>query len=289
MPIRLLVRSGVHEGACLDLKQETIRVGSAAGNDVVLADCGLAYAFTLHAAERDITVQAGEACIEVDGAPLPASWRRRLKRSCDLNGGGVTLRLDIPGQAGAGAGASVGARRRPTTVLVLSAVIVSIAVTATSMSRSDARQPTARVPRDAQAAAPAAQAARAGALLDALRRRAGSGGLSSIQFQRGDDGAIVATGWALPGQMAAWRETQRWFDTHAAGQSVLVDQVQPLDAMPRLDIQAVWQGRSPYLIDGAGEKVPVGASLADGWQLAAIEADAVRLQRDGAVVRVRYR
>jgi type III secretion protein D len=289
MPIRLLVRSGVHEGACLDLKQGTIRVGSAAGNDVVLADCGLAHAFTLHAAGRGIAVEAGEARIEIDGVPLPATQRKLLKRSCELHGGGVALRLDIPEPARAEGGAAIATRHRRTAALLLSAAIVSIAITATSMPRSVARQPAAMDARAARAAAPTAAPAKAGALLEALRRRGQRDGLSSIQFRRGDDGAIVATGWALPGQMAAWREAQRWFDAHAAGQAVLVDQVQPLDAMPRLDIQAVWQGPSPYLIDGSGEKVPVGASLADGWQLAAIEADAVRLQRDGAVVRVRYR
>jgi len=56
----------------------------------------------------------------------------------------------------------------------------------------------------------------------------------------------------------------RWFDTAATGRAVLVDRVNVAAAAASLQVQAVYTGLTPYVIDGEGQKLFIGASLPDG-------------------------
>ena len=70
--------------------------------------------------------------------------------------------------------------------------------------------------------------------------------------------------------------------------ALLVDQVRVAAEKPPLAVRAAWTGAEPYVIDGAGQKLFLGARLPDGWTVSAITSDAVLLRRGSRLLAVHF-
>ena len=139
--------------------------------------------------------------------------------------------------------------------------------------------PIAEVPREAAASLPD---------LAALQARLDQQHLGSVAVETLPDGSYRAIGKLAPQEAPAWHDTTRWFDEGSAGRVVLIDRVTVAAAVPPLAIQSAWVGAQPYVIDGAGQKLFVGAVVADGWTIEGIEAGRVTVKRQGQRLAVTF-
>ena len=121
-----------------------------------------------------------------------------------------------------------------------------------------------------------------------LNRQLALAGLDGISVGLQPDGGVVASGRIIPPRAEAWHAAVRWFDTAAEGRAVLVDRVEVSSVAAFLQIQAVYTGRTPYVIDGEGQKLFIGASLPDGAVIQKIESQRVLVKRGDQVVAVRF-
>lgn len=103
-------------------------------------------------------------------------------------------------------------------------------------------------------------------------------------------GIVMARGSIDPASAPAWRDAQLWFDKTFGPDVVLVSEIviaARKDEVPPLNIQSVWAGETPYVMDARGEKHFEGALLSDGWVLERIEADKVTLRRSAEIMTLR--
>jgi type III secretion protein D len=125
-------------------------------------------------------------------------------------------------------------------------------------------------------------------MLPSLQRLLKDKGLDTVVLTTRADGAIEARGLILPQQKAAWQEIGHWFDSWAAGRTVLVDSVSVSVEEQPLALQSVWPGPNPYVIDGSGGKLFVGSVLANGWTISSIERTRVLMRRGDQTIAVKF-
>ena len=80
----------------------------------------------------------------------------------------------------------------------------------------------------------------------------------------------------------------RQFDGAFGARAMLIDDVKLADERPPLVVRAAWTGAEPYVIDGAGERLLLGARLSGGWVITGIAGDCVTLQREGRRLAVHF-
>ena len=293
----LLVEGGIHRSAAVEVSVGETDVGSDAANHVVVSDLPAPTAFRLRWDGRSLVLSAVGCDAEVDGKALCRGRDRRLERSSSLVVGGIAFRLKLPmtaDTAGSGGlfrgsrslGAGFAAGIACAAALAGTALIAAPSLPAPSMRFADvSREITGSA---AKVEATATHARDGAALLKDFRQQLASAGLDEVLVNIQPDGAVEAAGRIVPAKGEAWRAAVRWFDTAAAGRAVLVDRVNAAAAAASLQVQAVYTGPIPYVIDGEGQKLFVGASLPDGSVIQKIESESVLLKRGDQLVAVRF-
>jgi hypothetical protein len=297
----LLVEGGIHRSAAVEVPVGESDVGSDAANHVVVSDLPARTAFRLKWDGRSLVLSAVGCDADVDGKALCRGRDRRLKRSSSLVVGGIAFRLNLPitaDTAGSG-GLFRGSRSFGACFAGGVACVAALAGTALIAAPSlpsapmrfpnELRQTTGGGTAKVVVVAPEAKHARdSTALLKDLRQRLASVGLDEVSVDTQSDGAFEAVGRVVPAKSEAWRAAVRWFDTAAAGRAVLVDRVNVAVAGASLQVQAVYTGLTPYVIDGEGQKLFIGASLPDGSVIQKIEGRSVVVKRGDQLVAVRF-
>jgi hypothetical protein len=297
----LLVEGGIHRSAAVEVPVGESDVGSDAANHVVVSDLPAPTAFRLRWDGRSLVLSAVGCDADVDGKALCRGRDRRLERSSSLVVGGIAFRLKLPmtaDTAGSGSlfrgsrslGAGFAAGVAGIAALAGTALIAAPSLPAPSMRFADgAREMTGGSAAKVEATATQATHARdSAALLKDFRQQLASVGVSEVSVNIQSDGAVEAVGRIVPAKGEAWRAAVRWFDTAAAGRAVLVDRVNVAAAAASLQVQAVYTGLTPYVIDGEGQKLFIGASLPDGSVIQKIESESVLLKRGDQLVAVRF-
>jgi hypothetical protein len=298
----LLVEGGIHRSAAVEVPVGESDVGSDAANDVVVSDLPAPTAFRLKWDGRCLVLSAVGCDADVDGKALRRGRDRRLKRSSSLVVGGIAFRLKLPMTADSVGSVSLlrGSRSFGARFACFAA---GIACTAALAGSALVASPSLPPPRFADGALEmtgvgAAQvdaietkekhARDSATLLQDLRQQLASAGLDEVLVNIQPDGAVEAAGRIVPAKGEAWRAAVRWFDTAAGGRAVLVDRVTVTAAAASLQVQAVYTGLTPYVIDGEGQKLFIGASLPDGSVIQKIGSESVLLKRGDQLVAVRF-
>jgi hypothetical protein len=287
----LLVEGGIHRSATAELPVGESDVGSDVTSHVVISDLPIPTAFRLTWDGRSLVVSAVGCDASVDGKALRRGRDRRVKRSSPMVAGGIAFHLKLPMTAGSG-GLLRGSRSFAAGV-ACTAALAATALIAAPFSPPPMRltDGTRELTGDAKAVVIAPEAKRAqdgAALLKDLRQQLTSAGLDEISVDIQPDGGVAAVGRIIPTKGEAWRAIVRRFDAAAAGRTVLVDRVSVAAAAASLQVQAVYTGLPSYVIDGAGQKLFIGASLPDGSVIQKIESQSVVIKRGDQFVAVRF-
>ena len=275
----LVVESAVHGRIRVPLSPGTIAIGRAISSDLVLGDSSVGGThFRLHVGST-LSLEAVDQPLVFTGARVIAPGQTSVvEQATGFSAGEVSMHLDIVCPP----------VNRPNPAwqrIAASAVLLAFAGSA-------AYAFAGRAPLPGTAIAPLVEVPRqeAASLLDlaALQARLDQQHLGSVAIEALPDGSYRATGKVAPQEAAAWHDATRWFDEGSAGRVVLIDRVTIAVATPPLAIQSAWVGATPYVIDGAGQKLFVGAVVADGWTIEGIEAGRVTVKRQGQRLAVTF-
>jgi hypothetical protein len=290
----LLVEGGIHRSATVEIPVGESDVGSDVASHVVVSDLPAPTAFRLKWDGRSLVLSAVGCDADVDRKALRRGQDRRLKRSSSLVVGGIAFRLKLPMTAEL-SGLPRGSRGFAAGVACTAALATTALIAAPTLPPPMHFPGGSRQMREmtgsakAVAIAPEAKHSRdSAALLKDFRQHLASSGLDKIAVDVQPDGAVEAVGVIVPAKGEAWRAAMRWFDTAAAGRAVLVDRVRVGVAVGSLQVQAVYTGVTPYVIDGEGQKLFIGASLPDGSVIQKIESQSVVVKRGDQLVAVRF-
>jgi hypothetical protein len=289
----LIVESGVHRGARVQLAPGPNRVGSEPDNEIVLSDLEPAETgFILECVPRSaVVLRAVELPLALaDGKRLLPDQARRLTRNTRFSSGGIAFRVEAghvvrPGRLGRAplkvAIAGIASVAALFAVLVaLHAAPSSIALPSSASSADITGSITAWHRRDSDD--------RTNLAMRNLRQHLDDRGLDAVVLTARSDGAVEARGQILPPQKAVWQEVGRWFDGQGGGRVVLIDGVSVSASEQPLTIQSVWPGTNPYVIDGSGGKLFVGTVLASGWTISSIDRARVLMQRGDQSIAIKF-
>lgn len=281
----LVVEAGPQKGARIQLVPGRYRVGSAVCNDIILLDPSVAGThFLLDVSESAIRIEPDEAPLAMAGrrrslpvgaAPLLCRRPRQFAAGCTeflLDPGGATrplhklrLHLALP-------------------VLVCGMLLVASGIAPAGITHFASPLSSAPVPEASARPAVASTAE----ILEQFRLRLHAAQLDGVQLAQAVDGAFTLTGSVPPAQEPALQAVQRWFDAAFGARMMLIDDVRVADERPLLAVRAAWTGAGPYVIDGTGQRLLLGARLAGGWVITAIAGDCVTLQRDGRTLAMHF-
>ncbi len=291
----LRVASGPHAQAHATLRPGRTTVGRSTANDVVLEDDLLSpvHFAVAHAPGRPRALLRLEALggpIILDGTTLPPGSSTACRGGTMFRAG--STQFELSGIAAPAATSRWPSRTALATgfgagVACAAIALVSVALHASLSHKAVASWPSTG-PHPVAAISRPLHSASAVHAQDALQQRLDAAGLSGVALASLPNDAVEARGEIMQSQLAAWLETQRWFDAQFGGKATLVDQVSATNTAPPLAIAAVWPGPNPYVIDGSGQKLFTGAPLHAGWTLERIEPDRVIIRRSGQTLAVRF-
>ncbi|MFM9272136.1 FHA domain-containing protein [Halomonas elongata] len=201
--------------------------------------------------------------------PIPAALRERGRR--------LLARRRRSGGERVGRGAVVTALC--TTIGVVGAYqLVGVDEAGADISAEALNSTAALYPQVAEAAL--TLTAKSATPTEALGRRLERAGLDGLQV-RDAGNHLEVSGQFAPERHEDWQGVQRWFDQRYGSSQVLVSNAKPslVPDRPAFRFQAVWLGDNPYVIGTKGERLYPGASLPEGWVLAAIGDERVTLRR----------
>lgn len=277
----LVVESAVHGRIRIPLAPGTISIGRAISSDLVLGDPSVGGTHLRLHVGSTLSLEAVDQPLILTGTEVIVPGQTSVvAQAIEFRVGEVSMRLD----------AVFPLVRKPhlhpawqriaaSAVLLAFAGSAAYAFAGRAPLPGTAAAPIAEVPREEAASPPD---------LAALQARLDQQHLGSIAIAALPDGSYRATGRVAPQEVAAWHDTTRWFDEGSAGHAVLIDKVTVAAAVPPLAIQSAWVGAQPYVIDGAGQKLFVGAVVADGWAIEGIEAGRVTVKRQGQHLAVTF-
>ncbi len=288
----LMVEQGPHQGARIALPAGCYSVGSALSNDVVLLDPRLAsHHFTVDVGPDSVFLTANSGPIHVRGrrrALRPGAAATRCTRTIHFKAGDTSFLLSLPTLP---LSCSPG-RRRVTLSATGAAAFAAFVLLFTFASATDGAvvQPflSKSVVAEAMLAVPAQPLPTARDVVAETQAHLKMAQLDTVTMTKGPDGALILSGTISPAQEATLRNMQHWFDGAFGARMLLLDQVRVAAEKPPLAVQAAWTGTEPYIIDGSGQKLFLGARLADGWTVLAITPDTVLLQRGARSLAVHF-
>lgn len=294
-PFTVSILSGAHAGAVLVLAAGQHVFGSDQAADVVLADDVLAPRhFMLDLAIDEAILEALADEVSVGGTPVAPQEPAVIAFPVDIGIGDVRLRIDGPVSAPAEPDpAIVGKPPRSVhpSMAVLAAGLFALglfmafyAAGGLGYARELGGLDLNRQAGTGQAAPGATEAARF------LANRLIMAGLDKTLTVQAEDGAVRVEGMVPRDRQAAWQAAQRQFDEAYGGHFVLHAKLDPAPASvrPALAPAAIWAGPSPYVVTAAGDHVPEGAVLEDGWTVERILADRILLRRGAQTVALSF-
>lgn len=292
----LKVIAGLHRGASITLTEPVCCIGSDDSTDVMLGDPGTApHHIVLRFYGRYIAIEALGGDITINGRSVSQGTGLRCELPAKLHFNDVALELSRPPAPAIFPGlptVPVRWRKWLNRSATLAALVVTLGVLAfyefIDVNQADANigyhPVTAMLDEQhmmdtAQSTPPVMDEVRPSPV-QALRERLAEAGLASLEVADSGD-YIRVSGHYDPDQAGAWNATQRWFDQHYGSRNVLLNEAQlsEVPVRPDLQLQAVWVGKSPYVIDARGQRLYPGAALSSGWVISAIETDRVLLSR----------
>ncbi|MGI4793820.1 MAG: SctD/MshK family protein [Janthinobacterium lividum] len=284
----LIIQSSLHGKIRIPLGQ-TLVIGRSVASDIVVADASLASShirldindfpiIRLEALDADISfgnngrLAAGDTCV--------------LSKSTDFYAGEVAFNFELHGVVDDPP--SVVTRNRLLPALLIALILGSAILSTTEGSPllSEATQTGAASPLSLSVdieprSSDLPMALRANAELKHLE-------LDGIALDSLSDGAMRASGALFEAQASRWADFKKWLDAQSSGKLVLVDTVTTGSKLPSLAIQSAWLGEAPYVIDGQGDKLFVGADIENGWIIQSIEPGRVNLRRGRQQMAVRF-
>lgn len=277
---RFQVATGAHAGASLTLADERYRVGSDVSCDVVLSDAVIAAEhFVLQPAKRKgLRIEAVGADLYVNetfveqgcgyAGQLPLTIRVGevliQLTACAADRPRTPLRSWLDRRAAVAAGSVAG---------IAMCLFPFIAMSGGSSPEEPEQPAPVRSLEVSSVADPTEQ----------LRAKLADAGLQSLRMEA-QGSYLQVTGVLDAEAMPRWREVQRWFDQTYGHSHLLhgaVSQAKPIEP-PRVQVQAIWSGKDPYVIGENGQRLYPGAALEGGWVLGSIEADRLLLRRNGS-------
>lgn len=288
----LIVEQGPQQGARLTLSPGRYVAGSALSDDIVLLDPSLLPGHFVIDIGEEVVVQAADGSLELDG---PAGRRLAIgetiscTRALRFTAGETIFRLTVPRSSSRGRDWA-----RINRVIATGAAALGVAAAVfffASPTGNAAMQPVVgklHMPLQAALPAPGLAGAVVPDMAAAMQASLGAARLDMVNASRGVDGVLTLSGTVTPAQQAALRDIERGFDNRFGAQALLVDDVQVANEAPLLAVRAAWTGTDPYVIDGDGDRLLVGARLPSGWTIAGITADTVLLHRGSRSLALRY-
>lgn len=291
----LNVIAGLHRGATISLSESVCRIGSDDASDVVLGDPGIApQHVVLRFHGRQMAIEAIGGDVYVNGRTVNQGTGLRCELPAEIRFHDVALELSRPPAPPLFAALpklpSLPDRWREqlNRSATLAALVVTLGVLTlyefidVNQAGANIGSHSASISLDEQALASARQLVANGRLspAQALRQHLADAGLGSLEVTD-HDSYLSVSGYYGPDQSGTWNATQRWFDQHYGRHNVLLNEARQskTPSQPDLQLQAVWLGQNPYVIDARGQRLYPGAALASGWVIAAIEKDRILLSR----------
>lgn len=292
----LNVIAGLHSGASITLTEPVCRIGSDESSDVILGDPDTASQHVvLRFHGRHIAIEALGGDITINGRNVSQGTGLHSELPAELRFNDVALELSRPPAPAVFPGlptVPVRWRKWLNRSATLAALVVTLGVLAfyefIDVNQADANigyhplsatldeQPLENTAQNASQLMADARPSP----VQALRQRLADAGLASLEVTDSGD-YLSVSGHYDPGQVDAWNATQRWFDQYYGSHNVLLNEAQQSETpvQPELQLQAVWLGKNPYVIDARGQRLYPGAALSSGWVISAIESDQVLLSR----------
>lgn len=290
----LLVEDGVQAGLSTALAQGASSVGSDLDSAIIIADSALLpshFEVVVENGRTALRAVSGEVVLS-DGTWLAPGENIVCASDCGFTAGNTRFALrpaDTSQGASAALPAAVSSAHSPKTVSMVAGIagVAALGMMVFSfLGQHSSHTARTNLP---MAAAPAAHPAMdVASVLQTLRERLDAAGLGSVAIAPSQDGSVLAQGSLFPAQMTAWTTVREWYDTHYGNHRVLVDQVSQVSKGPSLTISAVWAGRNPYVVDEQGDKLFIGAALASGWVIQAIQPGQVIVDNGQQKVAIRY-
>lgn len=295
----VVIRTGRHAGAAVELADGRYLVGGGSDVDIVLTDAGIAP----NHAEIKLTnglcrLRPIGGDVAVDGRALNAGVTADIHLPAEITMSGVRLGFasvhDVSrtrslrrfprvavGFAGVAAVVAVVGGivldglpavghgfQEVTKTIGISTLVPSTVAAAPNAPSGEA---VGSVPEPAVAVA-------------ALSKRLRESGLVGLIMVGVSGGMIEARGSIRPENERDWTEVQAWFDATYKGRIPILARVKVDEgaaSVPRLTIRGIWSGADAYLITGDGERYGEGAKLPGGWAIERIERDRIIVSRLG--------
>lgn len=289
---QLIVERGPQQGARLSLLPGRYVAGSALSDDIVLLDPSLLPGHFVIDIGDEVVVRAADGSLELDG---PARTRLAVgetmpcTRALRFTAGETTFQLTVPSSASSG-----GRWKRANRVLATGAAALGVAAAVfffASPTGNAAMQPPVgglHVPLQAALPSPGLAGPAVPDVAGVMQASLGAARLDMVNALRGADGVLTLSGTVTPAQQAALRDIERGFDSRFGAHALLVDDVQVANEAPLLAVRAAWTGSDPFVIDGDGDRLLVGARLPSGWTIAGITPDTILLRRGSRSLALRY-
>ena len=274
---RFEVADGPNAGANVTLAPGRYRLGSAADNDIVLADPAVSAS---HAVLELAPGRAGITAL----APGVLLQRRRLRTggSRPLSPGTLvtlgTTRLHFFGPTGE-------ARARSLVPITICLALVSLFGTGIAYKIATPETVSAE-PADPSPLQPGQATTLANAVA-AFRARLIGKQLGGVQVSAAD-GMVLATGSILPQDRRIWLDAEKWFDARLGDRYALADRVRVMAPaeLPDVQVAAVAMAPVPNVITRDGQRYMEGAALQDGWSIDRITPHEITLRSGERKIRI---
>ncbi len=309
MSFTVFIETGLHAGAVQRLGPGLYTVGSELSADIVLSDPDVqSIHVILEVDDAGLRLEPAKGTVIVDGetAPLEPGDERALRLPSKFHIGATTMSVRAPKDAvktrhrkrlaiGAMAAAVIGViglhTLKPLTgnFAASSGPAIEAAPGAPAAGTLDAGMgeasksspPATELATSDQAAA--TSKSQPGVTVDIaaakLRGRLAAASLDAIDVMVRND-HLVAEGSVEPEKMADWRTVQIWFDSDYGHLVPLVPNIAAAEKIepPKLSIEAIWTGDTPYLMAG-GRRYVEGVKIGDGWLIERIQPEEIVLRR----------
>ncbi len=307
MSLTVFIESGLHAGAVQRMEPGLYTIGSDLSADIVLSDADvLPVHVILELDEQGLRLEPAKGSVAVDGetGALEPGDERSLRLPATFRIGDAAISIRAPKDAAK----SHRQRRLAFTAMALMIIGVAGLYTYGPLAGSFSSPPgTAGAVLDGSEAivakanaeplplpsTPVAAEAPPSAALELasepvitvdmaaaeLRGRLASVSLDAIDVMIKKD-HLVAKGTAEPEQMRDWQAVQIWFDGAFGRDVPLVPDIETAEKAepPKLAIEAIFAGRTPYLMAG-GQRYFEGKNIGDGWTIEQIKSEKITLRR----------
>ena len=283
------VLTGTHAGARLSLSPGLYRIGCDPAADILLDDPEVApFHVTLELTEEGAVLDDRAPGLLIGSRPCVGSDPFQAALPFELAMGDVQLRVEGPPPLAADMAADAvpsvpgmrtfGVRGRAFGVALccaigLAVILYEIGGNGMAIAGAFGVRPAPAVAASNAMPAPEATAA------TELQHLLDAKDLHMLSVESAP-GTIIVRGALSDAQRPAWQAIERTFDAKYGGHILLraelgADRI----ARPAIEVQAVWAGPSPYVIDPDGNRLGEGAVTPDGWQIVQILPDRVILRR----------